>query len=133
MPTDVPESGRSSITYHFIVHPEKRSETMDRRDFLRLTGAASATIMYPTLPPPAFAQGTEASAWKVYEVTTRIEVLKPSGVTRVWVPTPLTQDAPYEKSLGNSYEAEGGTSGYSTDSKYSAGMVWAEWPVGAKP
>jgi len=106
---------------------------MDRRDFLRLTGAASASIMYPTLAPPAFAQATEAPPWKVYEVTTRIEVLKPSGMTRVWVPTPLTQDAPYEKSLGNTYEAEGGTSGYSTDSKYGAGMVWAEWPAGAKP
>ena len=106
---------------------------MDRRDFLRYSGLASASIMYPTLAPPAFAQVAEGTPWRVFEVTSRVEVLKPAGVTRVWLPTPLTQDAPYLKVLDNAYAAEGGSSSYTIDPKYGAGMVWAEWPAGVKP
>ena len=106
---------------------------MDRREFLRYTGLASASIMYPTLAPPAFAQNVAPDKWRIFEVTTRVEVLKPTGVTRVWLPTPLTQDTAYHKTLGNSFQAEGGTSAISADSKFGAGMVWAEWPEGVKP
>ena len=96
---------------------------MDRRDFLRFTGLASAGIMYPALAPPAFAKDASADKWRIFEVTTQVEILKPAGVTRVWVPAPLTQDTPYHKTLGNSFAAEGGTSAMSTDPKYGAGMV----------
>jgi hypothetical protein len=106
---------------------------MDRRDFLRFSGLASAGIMYPTLAPPAFAQQAAADKWRIFEVTMQVEVLKPAGVTRVWIPTPLTQDTPYHKTLGNSFKAEGGTSGIMTEGKYGAGMVWAEWPEGVRP
>ncbi|HEX7559059.1 MAG TPA: transglutaminase domain-containing protein [Usitatibacter sp.] len=110
---------------------------MDRRDFMRITGLASAGIAIPTLPSSAVAQamGDKASPdkWRVFEITTRVEVQKPVGVTRVWLPMPLANDTPYQKSLGNTFQAEGGTSGYSTDPKYGAGMVWAEWPEGVRP
>ena len=106
---------------------------MDRRDFLRLTGLASAGMAIPATISSAVAQALEGDKWRIFEVTTRVEILKPSGVTRVWVPTPLTQDAPYQKTLGNSFVAEGGTSGMTTDSKYAAGMVWAEWSEGVQP
>jgi transglutaminase-like putative cysteine protease len=105
---------------------------MDRRHFLRLSGIASASIMYPTLAPPAFAQST-GDPWRTFEVTTQVEVLKPAGVTRVWIPTPLTQDTPFHKTLSNDFKAEGGTSGIVQEGKYGAGMVWAEWPEGVKP
>jgi transglutaminase-like putative cysteine protease len=62
-----------------------------------------------------------------------VEVLKPAGVTRVWIPTPLTQDTPFHKTLSNDFKAEGGTSGIVQEGKYGAGMVWAEWPEGVKP
>jgi len=106
---------------------------MDRRDFLRITGIASTSIMYPTLAPPAFAQSNTGENWRTYEVTTQVEVLKPLGITRVWVPTPLTQDTPFHKTLANEFKAEGGTSGIVMEGKYGAGMVWAEWPDGVKP
>ncbi|MGZ5082187.1 MAG: transglutaminase-like domain-containing protein [Usitatibacter sp.] len=110
---------------------------MDRRDFIRITGLASASAVLPAAVPSAFAEASAgavpAERWRVFEVTTRVEVQKPVGVTRVWLPTPLAQDTPYQKSLGNTFHAEGGTSGYVTDPKYGAGIVWAEWPEGAKP
>jgi transglutaminase-like putative cysteine protease len=103
---------------------------MHRRDFIRCSAAAGAALAAPRL----LASPMEAAAtWKVYEVTTRVEVLRPVGSTRVWLPTPLTQDTPYHKSLGNSWTAEGGRAEYTVDPKYGAGMVWAEFPQGVRP
>jgi transglutaminase-like putative cysteine protease len=104
---------------------------MHRRDFLRFTGLTSAGLAFPSLVPSAFAQYSDK--WRTYEVTTRVEVLKPAGVTRVWLPTPLTADTTYLKALGNSQQAEGGMTGTSMDPRYGAGIVWAEWEAGVKP
>lgn len=109
---------------------------MKRRQFLQLSGIASAGLAVPASIPHAFAQAPAAASpdrWRVYEVTTRVEVLKPAGITRVWLPTPLATDAPYEKSLGNTFHAEGGKVAFTTDPKYGAGIVSAEWPEGVKP
>jgi transglutaminase-like putative cysteine protease len=107
---------------------------MDRRDFLRLAGAASAGIALPGAVSSAFAStGSPANGWRLFEVTTRVEILKPAGTTRVWVPTPLLQDAPYQKSLGNSWQAQGGAAGLGADAKFGAGFVWAEFPTGTRP
>jgi transglutaminase-like putative cysteine protease len=106
---------------------------MQRRDFLRFSGLASAGCVFPASISSAFAQAHAGDPWRVYEVTTRVEVLLPSGPTRVWLPTPLVNDAPYLKSLGNAFEAEGGKSGFTTEAKYGAGIVWAEWAQGVKP
>lgn len=103
---------------------------MDRRDFLRWTGMAAAAAAAPSAP--AFAADAPGARWRVFEVTTRVEIARPEGVTRVWLPTPLTQDAAYEKALGNTYEAPGGTSGYTVDPQ-GVGMVWGEWPQGVPP
>ena len=104
---------------------------MHRRDFLRFTGLTSAGLAFPALIPSASAQYSDK--WRTYEVTTRVEVLKPAGVTRVWLPTPLTTDTAYLKTLGNLQQAEGGTAGTAMDPRYGAGIVWAEWESGVKP
>ena len=106
---------------------------MDRRDFLRITGLASASIMYPTLAPPAFAQAGYGDKWRTFEVTTQVEIIKPKGITRVWIPAPLTQDTAFHKTLSNDFKATGGTSGVVMDGKYGAGIVWAEWADGVWP
>src|SRR5687768_1626499 len=106
---------------------------MDRRDFLRISGAASASFALPGLVSNAFAQAPAGGGWKTYEVTTRVELSKPVGVTRIWLPTPLTQDTAYHRSLGNIWLAEGGTVSQSVDPVYGAGMVWVEFPAGTSP
>src|SRR5947199_656470 len=106
---------------------------MDRRDFLRLAGAASAASALPGAGSSAFAEAPPAENWRGYEVTTRGEVLKPAGLTRVWVPTPLAWDMPYQKSFGKEFHAEGGTSGITQDPATGVRLVWAEWPVGVAP
>ncbi|MFL5300658.1 MAG: transglutaminase-like domain-containing protein [Anaeromyxobacteraceae bacterium] len=116
---------------------------MDRRDFLRLTGAATAALALPGTAASAAPEGAAAPAaaqapgaapgWKTYETTTRVEVLKPAGVTRVWVPTPLTQDTRYHRSLANAWRADGGTAAQWIDPAFGAGVVWAEFPSGVRP
>lgn len=114
---------------------------MYRRAFLRLTGAAAAGVALPGAGSDARAETAAAPGaapagmpgWKTYETTTRVEVSKPTGVTRIWLPTPLTHDTAYHRSLGNEWRAEGGTSAQWIDPAYGAGVIWAEFPEGVRP
>ncbi len=103
---------------------------MDRRDFLRLSAIASASTLLPAAR--AFASNSPAS-WRTFEVTTRVEILFPQGVTRVWLPTPLSDDRPFQRALGNAFEAEGGRTDFATDPRYGVEMIYAEWPKGVMP
>lgn len=105
---------------------------MDRRDFIRIAGAGSVTLALPGTISNALAGPTD-NPWRAYEVTTRVEVRKPVGVTRVWLPLPLSVDTDYQKSLGNSWEASSGKAAAWQDAKYGAGAVAAEWAADAKP
>jgi transglutaminase-like putative cysteine protease len=100
---------------------------MDRRTFLK-TGAAVPAAALSGVPRFAFADAAGGGQWRVFEVTTQAEILKPSGVTRVWLPVPLPADTGYQKNLGSRWTADGGTAAYSQDPKYGAGIVSAEFP-----
>lgn len=114
---------------------------MDRRDFLRVTGVAAASLTLPrtgtAAEPPSPASPAPSprpgTGWKSYETTIRAEVARPAGATRIWLPTPLTVDTPYQRGNGNSWRAEGGTVGQWIDPVYGAGVVWAEFPEGTSP
>jgi len=106
---------------------------MDRRDFLRISGLATAGAVLPGAISEAFADTPPSENWKIFEVTHRVEVAKPSGVTRAWLPTPLAWDTRYQKTLGNEYKVEGGTCGIATDWSTGTRIVWAEWPAGVAP
>ena len=105
---------------------------MNRRQFLQSSATVSAFALLSGRLPLARA-ATDIGKWRTFDVTTQVEVLKPEGITRVWVPTPLTAETPYQKSLGNTWKAEGGSVVFQTDPKYGAGILSAEWPSGQKP
>lgn len=105
---------------------------MHRRDFLRLAGLSTSGLVLPAAVTNAFAQ-SPADRWRTFEVTTRVEVLQPAGRTRVWLPTPLTVDTPYQKSLGSTFRAEAGEGKAMSDPAWGLGIVWAQWEAGAKP
>lgn len=104
---------------------------MDRRDFLRLSAMASAAGLLPGAR--AFAGNATQAPWRTFEVTTRVEILFPDGVTRVWLPTPLTEDRPFQKALGNAFDAEGGRTRFENDPRSGVGMIYAEWAKDVKP
>jgi transglutaminase-like putative cysteine protease len=94
---------------------------MDRRAFLKST-AVAAVLPWPS----AFA----AAEWRTYEVTTRVEILKPQGVTRVWLPLPLIEDTSWQRSYGNQWSGNAARAEILPDGKYGATMLYAQWNAG---
>jgi transglutaminase-like putative cysteine protease len=104
---------------------------MKRRDFLWQTGTMCAGLALSKAVP--LVADTSASGWRTFEVTTRVEVLKPSGVTHIWLPAALIRQTPFQKTLANKYVAEGGTTKFTESKRNSLGIVTATYPEHAKP
>jgi transglutaminase-like putative cysteine protease len=104
---------------------------MNRRDFLRSAAIVSASAVLPT---GVFAEESAPhSHWRTFELTTRVEVLTPSGTTRVWLPAALIGKTPYQRTLANRFSAEGGTAKIVQTKADALGVVSAEFPDGVKP
>ncbi len=104
---------------------------MNRRDLLRSAGAAAGSLALAG-PEHLFAD-TKPANWRTFEVTTRVEILKASGVTRVWLPAALAAATPYQKTLSNHFRAEAGTARMAGNKADGIAMVVAEFPTGVKP
>jgi transglutaminase-like putative cysteine protease len=105
---------------------------MKRRDFLRSTGVFSASLAFAKAGR-IFARDTAADRWRTFEVTTRVEVLKPSGTTRIWLPTALIIETPFQRKLSADAHAEGGKIKMTEVKTNALGIVAAEFPSGARP
>lgn len=99
---------------------------MDRRSFLKHGAALPAAAAIAGVPRLAGAN-TAANSWRVFEVVTRVQVLEADGITRVWLPAPLTRDTDYFKALGNAWKVEGGSVAFVQEPKYGAGIVSASF------
>ena len=105
---------------------------MNRREFLTYAGGAAVGASV-TGADRIFAQDPVVAGWRTFEVTTSIEVLKPSGPTRVWLPAALLGQTPFQKTFANSFNAEGGTAKLVASKSDALGIVAAEFPAGARP
>jgi transglutaminase-like putative cysteine protease len=105
---------------------------MKRRDFLHSAGVVSAVMAFPKAGR-LFADGTAPEAWRTFDVTTSVQVLKPSGATRIWIPAALVSPTPFQKTLANNFKAEGGTAKLIESSADSLGIIAAEFPAGVIP
>jgi len=74
-----------------------------------------------------------ASTWRTFELTTRVEVLKPSGVTRIWLPAALIRNAPFQRTLTNRYQAESGTVKFIKSNRDALGIVLASYAPNRNP
>ena len=105
---------------------------MNRREFLAYTSGATVGASLSRVDQ-AFAVDATPTGWRTFEVTTRVEVLKPSGCTRVWLPAALPGATPFQKTLANDFKAEGGTAKLVENHADALGMIVAEFPAGTKP
>jgi transglutaminase-like putative cysteine protease len=105
---------------------------MKRRDFLRSTGIFSASLAFAK-PGRIFAGDATVERWRTFEVTTRAEVLKPSGTTRIWLPAALIIKSPFQKTLPATFLTEGGTAKMIQDKSDALGIIAAEFPSGVRP
>src|SRR5262245_47189282 len=99
---------------------------MNRRTFLYSGAVASATLTVPR-PVRLFASTGEPRL-RTFEVTTRVEVLNPSGTTLVWLPAALLNETRYQKTLSNTFQAEGGTAELVVNKEDEYGIVTARFP-----
>ena len=104
---------------------------MNRRNFLIATGATSAGFAFPGILNALSEDAS--SAWRTYEVTTRVEVLKPSGITRVWVPAGISSETPFQRTLSNTFQADGASARLVESKLDSLVFVASEFPDGTKP
>ena len=104
---------------------------MNRRYFLQSSGAVCAGLVL-TRSTSLFAD-TLATGWRTFEVTTRVEVLKPNGITHIWLPAALIRDTPYQRTVSNKFAAEGGTAKLTKDKPNVLGIVSATYPANTKP
>src|SRR5438874_6009703 len=105
---------------------------MDRRDFLKSAGVVSATLALPKTGR-LFALDEPSGGWRTFEITTRVEVLKPSGTTLVWLPAALDRGTPFQKALANRFDAGRGTAEIVRNEADALGIVSAKFPAGVKP
>ncbi len=105
---------------------------MNRRDFLCSASIAAAGIALPKtsrwIAPNAASDG-----WRTFEVTTHVEVLKTSGGTRIWVPGALIVETPFQKTLSNTFSAEGGSAKLVESKTDALSIIAAEFASGIKP
>jgi transglutaminase-like putative cysteine protease len=105
---------------------------MNRREFLRSAGIVSAGLAFSDATQ-MFALDAEPHGWRTFEVTTRIEVLHPSGLTRIWLPAALIGYTPFQRTLSNEFSAIGGSAELVTSKADSLGIVAAQFPSGVPP
>ena len=109
--------------------------TLLRRRFLQTTAFTAATAVSAAWPSLNFAQtqspaarsrfAPQSGAWRTFEVTTRVDIPKPEGVTRVWLPLPSV-NSDYQRSLESSFTSNG-TAQFMQDGQEGAKMLYVEF------
>jgi transglutaminase-like putative cysteine protease len=97
---------------------------MNRRDFLASTAASAAVASLPWRVAHA------NTAWRNFEVTTRIDIHRPAGVSRAWVPLPLAGANDWHRDQGDVWSGNASRAEVLRDPKYGVEMLYVEWPAG---
>lgn len=105
---------------------------MNRRNFLQSGSMASVGLAFAKADR-MFSQITTVDRWRTFQVTTCVEVLKVSGTTRIWVPTALINETPFQKTLTNIFSCEGGTAKIVESKSDALGIIAAEFSSGVRP
>ena len=104
---------------------------MDRRHFLRSAGLSLAAARLGR--QPSFAESAKADpSWQTYEVTAHVEILKPSGITHVWLPLPLPSATEFQRPLGNNIDCPSGAA-HEISGGAGPALVHGKFPAGSVP
>ena len=104
---------------------------MNRRDFLRANSSICAGWAL-SRAVPVLADTPSAGEWRTFEIVTKVELLKPEGVSHIWLPAPLIRNTPYQNTISTRFKAEGGTARLSKDKQSAFGIVSAMYAANAK-
>lgn len=104
---------------------------MNRREVLKAFVANS--VAFTVAHPRCLAQLSGTPDWRVFEVTTSVEILQPSGRTLVWVPKPLSLSTPFQRTMATSIDCSGGRARTSNTGAEELGVIAVEFPAGVPP
>src|SRR5262245_22160294 len=105
---------------------------MRRREFLQ--SSAAFTLM-AGLPSGAVANTPftpQPGAWRQFEVTTRVEIVKRPGKAQAWVPLPAVAEPDWTQPLGNEWTSNAKSAVLVRDPGYGAQMLHVEWWEGER-
>ena len=106
---------------------------MDRRQFLTagilltancLAGWRRAQAAEQTFQP------SPANGWRVFEVSTRVELAPTESATRVWLPLPSVDEPVWIRTMGNLWQGNAASVRIERDPTYGALMLAANWEPG---
>lgn len=101
---------------------------MRRREFV-VSAAALAGFPGLALGQQKEFNPVQGEKWRHFEIVTRVEVARPSGVTKVWVPVPVVEEN-WQRVEGNAWTGNAAEMRLVHDPKYGAAMLYAAWPAG---
>src|SRR3984885_5584793 len=105
---------------------------MNRRDFLQANSSLCAGWAL-SRAVPALADTPSVGKWRTFEVVTRVELLKPDGVSHIWLPAPLIRNTRYQNTISTRFTTKGGAARLSKDKQGALGIVSATYDANAKP
>jgi transglutaminase-like putative cysteine protease len=108
---------------------------MDRRQFIKTAALGAAAFAAPGTATTAFAadhpfKPTPANGWRVFEVTTRVELSAANGAPHLWLPLPSVEDAGWIKPMGNLWLGNAASVQQAQDPHYGVNMLAAQWDNG---
>src|SRR5512143_1410333 len=106
---------------------------MQRREFLWTSAAFAAGAMWPARRAMAAFNPSPEVGWRTFDVTHRVEVLKPAGPTRVWLPLPSVQEKAWIRTMGNLWQGNTEHVRLLRNPEYGVGMLFAEWAPDEAP
>ena len=66
---------------------------LDRRTLLKAGAAVTLTAGLPRFASAAGTFNPTPGNWRTFEIATKLEIAKPEGKTRAWIPVPAVNEA----------------------------------------
>jgi transglutaminase-like putative cysteine protease len=106
---------------------------MNRREFIEKAALTACTTACLT-PRRALAEGSHTDRERSFDITTTVEVLKPEGPTRIWVPAPPWEASSLQKVISEKVTCgKGGVATTFNDQNSELRMICASFPSSARP
>jgi transglutaminase-like putative cysteine protease len=100
---------------------------MNRRHFIQSVPATGLLVAAPAIVRAQSATPAQATGWRTFETVSRLEIAKPAGQVMAWMPLPLSQDADYFHTLGNSWKGNPESVDMVIDPTYRAAIAVASF------
>jgi len=102
---------------------------VNRRDVLKAGAALTFAVELPALARADINFAPSPGTWRNFQMTTRLEISKPAGVTQAWIPLPSVDQKAWIKPLGSTWNTNG-KAVVARDPRYGAEMLHVAWAAG---